>query len=79
MSQGWQPLVTLDWKNTPNTSTPLSASNLNNKVSGLIGELDTRTRTLDTTKLDINDATGYVSRCETAATNSETDALKSEG
>ena len=50
MSQGWQPIVTLNWKNKPNTSTPLSAANLNDKVSGLIGELDERTRTLDSVK-----------------------------
>lgn len=75
MAQGWQPLTTLDWKNSPDTTTPLNASNLNNKVSGFIGELDERTRTLDNVKLDINDAGGIVARAENGAETSEAYAI----
>lgn len=75
MAQGWQPLTTLDWKNSPDTTTPLNANNLNNKVSGFIGELDERTRTLDNVKLDINDAGGIVARAEDGAETSEAYAI----
>ena len=75
MAQGWQPLTTLTWKNSPDTTTPLNANNLNGKVSGFIGELDERTRTLDSVKLDVNDASGMVQRAEDGAENSEAYAI----
>lgn len=75
MAQGWQPLTTLDWKNSPDTTTPLNANNLNNKVSGFISELDERTRTLDNVKLDVNDAGGIVARAEDGAETSEAYAI----
>lgn len=64
MAQGWQPITTLTWQNTPSTATPLNATNLNAKVSQLLSVLDQRTRTLDSVKLDTTDATTILNQCE---------------
>lgn len=60
MSQNWQALSWLTWINKPSTATPINQTNLNANIKSNGTELDTRTRTLDTIKLDITDANSLV-------------------
>ena len=60
MAQGWQPLAWLTWINKPSIATPINQTNLNQQIKTNCGELDTRTRTLDTIKFDTTDANQLV-------------------
>lgn len=60
MSQNWTALSWLTWINKPSTATALNQTNLNANIKTNGTELDSRTRTLDTIKLDVADANSLV-------------------